>query len=88
MLAPGRTSDAAEIAADIASFMRGASLEATFPDAADIDALKAALAPGTPVYLSAIPACPQEELVEQAVRVRRCRPRTGAAPCGTQLRLA
>jgi methylenetetrahydrofolate reductase (NADPH) len=70
MLAPGRTSDAAEIAADIASFMRGASLEATRPDAADIDALKAALAPGTPVYLSAIPSRPQEELVAQAAQVR------------------
>ena len=70
MLAPGRTSDAAEVGADIASFMRSASLEATRPNAADIAALKAALAPGTPVYLSAIPARPQEELVEQAAYVR------------------
>jgi methylenetetrahydrofolate reductase (NADH) len=70
MLAPGKTSDGAEIAADIASFMRGASLEATRPDATDIAALKAALPPGTPVYLSAIPGRPHEELVEQAAYVR------------------
>src|SRR5262245_5601100 len=70
MLAPGKASEAAEIAADIASFMRGASLEATRPDAADVEALKAALAPGTPVYLSAIPTRPQDEVVEQAARVR------------------
>ena len=70
MLAPGKTSDAAEVAADIASFMRSASLEATRPNVADIAALKAALAPGTPVFLSAIPARPQEELVEQAAYVR------------------
>jgi methylenetetrahydrofolate reductase (NADPH) len=70
MLAPGTTSDTAEVAADIASFMRGASLEATRPDVADIAALQAALAPGTPVYLSAIPARPQEELVDQAAYVR------------------
>src|ERR1700741_2963914 len=70
MLAPGRTSDAAEIATDIASFLRGASLEATGPDMADIAALKAALAPATPIYLSAIPARPQEELVEQAAYLR------------------
>ena len=70
MLAPGRTSEAAEVAADIASFMRCASLEATRPNVADIAALKAALAPGTRVFLSAIPAQPQEELVEQAAYVR------------------
>ena len=52
--------------------MRGASLEATRPNAADIAALKAALAPGTPVYLSAIPARPQEEVVGAGrVRARR-----------------
>ena len=50
--------------------MRGASLEATRPNADDIAALKAALAPGTPVYLSAVPTRPQEELVEQAAHVR------------------
>jgi len=70
MLAPGRTSDAAEIAADIAAFMRGASIEATRPDCADIEALKAAMPAGTPVYLSAIPSRPQEELVGQAACVR------------------
>src|SRR5262245_60116275 len=70
MLAPGKTSDSAEVTSDIASFMRAASLEATRPDVADIAALKAALPAGTPIYLSAIPLRPQEELVEQAARVR------------------
>jgi methylenetetrahydrofolate reductase (NADPH) len=70
MLAPGARSDAAEITADIALFMRGASLEATRPGSADIEALKAALPAGTPVYLSAIPSRPQEELVEHAALVR------------------
>jgi methylenetetrahydrofolate reductase (NADPH) len=69
MLAPGKTSDAAELAADIASFMRSASLEATRPDDDDIAALRAALPAGTPIYLSAIPTRPQEELVDQAIRV-------------------
>jgi methylenetetrahydrofolate reductase (NADPH) len=70
MLAPGKAGDAVEVAADIATFMRAASVEATRPDVADIAALKAALPAGTPVYLSAVPARPQEEMVEQAARVR------------------
>jgi methylenetetrahydrofolate reductase (NADPH) len=69
MLAPGRKADASETLADIATFLRGASLEATRPDARDADALKAALPSGTPVYLSSVPSRPQEELIGQAALV-------------------
>ena len=50
--------------------MRGGSLEATRPSADDVAALKAAAAPGTPVYLSAVLTRPQEEVVAQATAVR------------------
>jgi methylenetetrahydrofolate reductase (NADPH) len=71
MLAPlGKADAAAEMIAALAAFMRSASLEATRPTADDIDALKSAAAPGTHVYLSAVLTRPQEEVVEQAARVR------------------
>jgi methylenetetrahydrofolate reductase (NADPH) len=71
MLAPRNAADAAsESIASIAAFMRGASLEATRPTADDVDALKAAAAPGTPIYLSAVPTRPQEDVVGQAALVR------------------
>jgi len=71
MLAPGKKSDASsETAASIAAFMRAASLEATRPNAQDVEALKAALPAGTPVYLSAVLTRPQEEVVAQAALVR------------------
>jgi methylenetetrahydrofolate reductase (NADPH) len=71
MLAPRSAADAAsETVAAIASFMRAGSLEATRPNADDVAALQAAAAPGTAVYLSAVPSRPQEEVVEQAARVR------------------
>ena len=44
--------------------------------------------PGTPVYLSAVPTRPQEEVVAQAARRARGRARAGAASRGAQLRLA
>ena len=70
MLAPLPTADtASETIAAIAAFMRGASLEATRPNADDVAALKAA-APDTPIYLSAVLARPQEEVVDQAKAVR------------------
>jgi methylenetetrahydrofolate reductase (NADPH) len=50
--------------------MRGASLEATRPAVNDVDALKAAVAPGTRVFLSAVPTRPQEDVVGQAALVR------------------
>ena len=71
MLAPlGKADAAAEMIAALAAFMRSASLEATRPTADDIDALKSAAEPGTHVYLSAVLTRPQEEVVEQAARVR------------------
>jgi methylenetetrahydrofolate reductase (NADPH) len=71
MLAPRNAADAAtEAAAAIAAFLRAGSLEATRPDEADIAALKAAAAPGTHVYLSAVPTRPQEEVVGQAQHIR------------------
>jgi methylenetetrahydrofolate reductase (NADH) len=71
MLAPRTTADTArETAAAIAAFMRAGSLEATRPNADDVAALKAAAAPGAHVYLSAVLARPQEEVVAQAKAVR------------------
>jgi methylenetetrahydrofolate reductase (NADPH) len=71
MLAPRAASDAAsETVASITAFMRGASIEATRPTPNDVDTLKAAAAPGAPVFLSAVPTRPQEDVVEQAVLVR------------------
>ena len=67
MLAPAKMPDASgETVAAIAAFMRASSLEATRPDADDVAALKSTLAPGTPVYLSAVLTRPQEEVVAQA----------------------
>jgi methylenetetrahydrofolate reductase (NADPH) len=71
MLAPRTATDVAtETVASISAFMRGASLEATRPAVNDVDALKAAVAPGTPIYLSAVPTRPQEDVVGQAALVR------------------
>jgi methylenetetrahydrofolate reductase (NADPH) len=54
----------------IATFLRGFSVEATRPDATDIDALQSALPAGTPVYLSAVPKRSDAELAETAMRLR------------------
>jgi len=71
MLAPRPPADvAADAVATIAAFMRSGSLEATRPNADDVAALKAAAAPGTQIYLSAVLTRPQEEVVAQAARVR------------------
>lgn len=51
--------------------MRGWSLEATLPTAAEVDALGRVLPPGTRVYLSALPHVPYARLAEDAARVRR-----------------
>jgi methylenetetrahydrofolate reductase (NADPH) len=70
MLAPRNAADAAaETVAAIAAFMRAGTLEATRPAAQDIAALKV-VAPGTQIYLSAVAARPQEEVVAQAKAVR------------------
>jgi methylenetetrahydrofolate reductase (NADPH) len=71
MLAPRAAADVAtETVASISAFMRSASLEATRPTADNVDALKAAAAPGTPIFLSAVPTRPQEDVVGQAALVR------------------
>lgn len=54
----------------ITAFMAGFSVEATRPKGADIEALKRVVAPGTDVYLSAIPTRAPEEVVNQAKAVR------------------
>ncbi len=55
----------------ITDFLRDTSLEATRPQISDIAALKAAAAPGTRVYLSALPNRPLDELADQAIMVRK-----------------
>jgi methylenetetrahydrofolate reductase (NADPH) len=55
--------------ARIAAFMAGFSLEATRPSDADIAAL-VAVAPGTRVYISAVPGRPAAEAVSAAIRLR------------------
>ena len=71
MLAPRNAADvAADTLAAVAAFMRGGSLEATRPTPEDVAALRAAAAPGTHVYLSAVPTRPQEDVVAQAAAVR------------------
>src|SRR3954469_5813077 len=71
MLAPRNAADAAsETIASVGAFMRTASVEATRPTGADVDALKAAAAPGTHVFLSAVPTRPQADVVGQAALVR------------------
>jgi methylenetetrahydrofolate reductase (NADPH) len=70
MLAPRMSDHPPDTAASVATFMRGFSLEATRPTADDVAALKAAAPAGTYVYLSAVLTRPQEEVVEQAARVR------------------
>lgn len=51
----------------ITAFMRHFSLEATRPSAADIDSLRAVAAPGTQVYLSAVPLRAAAEQIDAAV---------------------
>lgn len=71
MLAPRPPAEvAADATAAITAFMRAGSLEATRPNADDVAALKAAAAPGTAIYLSAVLTRPQEEVVAQASLVR------------------
>jgi methylenetetrahydrofolate reductase (NADPH) len=54
-----------------AAFLRDWSLEATLPKAAEIEALKDVLAPGTTIFLSAIPAESHLHLVESSRSTRR-----------------
>ena len=67
--APAPADALAAAVARIAGFMAGFSIEATRPSDADIAAL-AVLAPGTRVYLSAVPGRPAAEALSAAVRLR------------------
>ncbi len=55
--------------ARIAEFVRAASFEATRPSDRELDALAAAAARRTPIYVSAIPSRPPEEQIAVAVRL-------------------
>lgn len=71
MLAPERARSAVpEPIAAVTDLLRGFSLEVTRPSADDVAALKLAAPAGTHVYLSAIPARPQEDVIAQAAMVR------------------
>jgi len=54
----------------ITNFLRGFSLEATRPKAADAQALKTEAPAGTRIYLSALPTRPLDELADQAAVIR------------------
>jgi methylenetetrahydrofolate reductase (NADPH) len=60
----------AETVRRIADFVRGFSIEATRPTAADLEALKSALPAMTQVYLSAVPTHPLSDLVAYSAAVR------------------
>src|SRR5262245_321671 len=70
---PADSAPSADEKHGIVALMRGWSLEATLPSAADVAALKETLPPGTPVYLSAVPTRDPAEQVEAAVRVAAAR---------------
>ena len=76
MLASSKVpADSAPLADDqgIVELMRGWSLEATLPGAADVAALTDILPPGAQVYLSAVPKRDAAEQVEAAVRLAAAR---------------
>jgi methylenetetrahydrofolate reductase (NADPH) len=54
-----------------AGFAQKFSIEATRPNAAEIAALAELLAPGTPIYVSAVPTQPVRELVTAAADLRK-----------------
>jgi methylenetetrahydrofolate reductase (NADPH) len=59
-----------DLAHDIASFVRGFSIEATRPNASDVQTMAQAAPAGTAVYLSAIPTKPHQDLIEATIKVR------------------
>jgi methylenetetrahydrofolate reductase (NADPH) len=64
------TAASSESTETIATLLGGFSLEATFPSAAEIEALKKSAPAGTRIYLSCPPNHSAEKLVEYAVNVR------------------
>ena len=65
------TAASSESTETIATLLGGFSLEATFPSAAEIEALKRSAPAGTRIYLSCPPNHSSEKLVEYAVNVRQ-----------------
>src|SRR5499427_3557268 len=59
-----------DLAHDIASVVRGFSIEATRPTASDVETMAQAVPAGTAIYLSAIPTKPHRDLIDAATRVR------------------
>jgi len=59
-----------DLAHDIASFVRGFSIEATRPNASDVQTMAQAAPASTAVYLSAIPTKPHQDLIEATIKVR------------------
>ena len=68
---PEPAKDTADAICRITGFLRGFSLEATHPKAADADALKAESPAGTRVYLSALPNRSLDELADQVLLIRK-----------------
>jgi methylenetetrahydrofolate reductase (NADPH) len=69
MAAPA-TKLASDLARDVAAFLRGFSIEATRPNAADVDTMAQAAPQATAVYLSAIPSQPHQQLIAAAAKIR------------------
>jgi methylenetetrahydrofolate reductase (NADPH) len=67
---PRSSADLADEARTITAFMHGYSLEATRPTTADLAGLRDVAPAGAHVYLSAVPARPNEELIASAAAVR------------------
>jgi methylenetetrahydrofolate reductase (NADPH) len=65
------TTHTSDDVAAIAGFVAAASFETTHPSAADLDALAARWAAGTPVYVSAVASRPASEQIDTAIRLRR-----------------
>lgn len=70
MPAPVAATAAPDLARDVAAFVRGFSIEATRPTAAEVEMLAQILPTGTAVYLSAIPTKPHRNLIEAATMIR------------------
>lgn len=64
------SADPAETIRRITDLLRGFSIEATRPTAADLDALKSAVPAATDVYLSAVPTRPLSDLIAYSAAVR------------------
>lgn len=69
-VSPGAPASTSDVVAQISGFMRQCSFEATRPAPKDIAALRDGLLPGTPVYLTMLPAQRPGECVDNACALR------------------